>query len=81
MIRKGDLQLSCSGKHNPTFTTEKKKQNKTDKKGKATFFLHIFAYLFIYQPIKSYFISLKGLFIFFFHCLGNSEVNINFDSL
>ena len=77
MIRKGDLQRR---KHNPTFTTEKK-QNKTDKKGKATFFLHIFAYLLIYQPIKSYFISLKGLFIFFFHCLGNSEVNINFESL
>ena len=79
MIRKGDLQRSCSRKHNPTFTTEKK--NKADKKGKATCFLHIFAYLFIYQPIKSYFNSLKGLIIFFFHCLGNSEVNINFESL
>ena len=38
MIRKEDLQPSCSRKHNPTFTTKnnKTKQNK-QKRGKATF--------------------------------------------
>ena len=27
------------------------------------------------------YILLKGFFIFFFHCLGNSEVNMNFESV
>ena len=44
MIRKGDLLLSCSKGHNPTFTTKKKKK---EQKSKAAF-IYVCISLFVF---------------------------------